>query len=344
MADPTHNGRPIAEPRRTGLGLYVTAKEAYDMWQADPEGVKILDVRTPEEWVFTGHAPMATLIPFAFMAYVWDAVQGRVPLVLEPRLRRDGRAAVHPRRHTAHHLPLRRACGDGDQPAGPGGFTTPTTSSTAWKAAGRGSRQRLRRHPAKNGWKNSGLPWTYELDPDQMALPGARDRRAPPRQPGGLTWGRRLPGTGGGLRSPETYVGDTCGLDHPRPARDPSLVVCRRASWQWCCGTRACGSAMATSRCASGGPARAGGTRGHAIWVSDMFAWRGSPAAWNEEILQVTGVSARPADTEEQHKLRRLGDEVRIAVLSRADDEDLEVAQDRGPRGRPGAFRRSRGP
>ena len=23
------------------------------MWQADPEGVTILDVRTPEEWVFT---------------------------------------------------------------------------------------------------------------------------------------------------------------------------------------------------------------------------------------------------------------------------------------------------
>ena len=58
--------------RQTSLGLYVTAKEAYDMWQADPEGVKILDVRTPEEWVFTGHPPMATNIPFAFQAYVWD--------------------------------------------------------------------------------------------------------------------------------------------------------------------------------------------------------------------------------------------------------------------------------
>ena len=68
----THNGRPIVEQRQTSLGLYVTAKEAYDMWQADPEGVKILDVRTPEEWVFTGHPPMATNIPFAFQSYVWD--------------------------------------------------------------------------------------------------------------------------------------------------------------------------------------------------------------------------------------------------------------------------------
>ncbi len=38
----------IAPARQTSLGLYVTAKEAYDMWQADP-GLKVLDVRTPEE-------------------------------------------------------------------------------------------------------------------------------------------------------------------------------------------------------------------------------------------------------------------------------------------------------
>ena len=49
MADPIHNDRPIIQERQTVLGLYVTAKEAYDMWQADPEGVTILDVRTPEE-------------------------------------------------------------------------------------------------------------------------------------------------------------------------------------------------------------------------------------------------------------------------------------------------------
>ena len=29
--------------------------------------------------------------------------------------------------------------------------------------------------------------------------------------------------------------------------------------------------------------------RGHAVWVSDVFAWRGSPAAWQEDLVQVTG-------------------------------------------------------
>ncbi len=54
------------------------------MWQADPEDVKILDVRTPEEWVFTGHAPMATNIPFAFLAYAWDDEKKGFPWELNP--------------------------------------------------------------------------------------------------------------------------------------------------------------------------------------------------------------------------------------------------------------------
>ena len=40
-----------AQKTETTLGLYVTAKEAYDLWQADPDGIKILDVRTFAEYV-----------------------------------------------------------------------------------------------------------------------------------------------------------------------------------------------------------------------------------------------------------------------------------------------------
>ena len=40
-------------------------------------------------------------------------------------------------------------------------------------------------------------------------------------------------------------------------------------------------------------------TRGHAIWVSDVFAWRGSPAAWDEDLLRVGGATLRAADPEE---------------------------------------------
>jgi hypothetical protein len=43
--------KPIADlpaAKQTVLGLYVTAREAYEQWKAAPEKVKIIDVRTPE--------------------------------------------------------------------------------------------------------------------------------------------------------------------------------------------------------------------------------------------------------------------------------------------------------
>jgi hypothetical protein len=67
-------------------------------------------------------------------------------------------------------------------------------------------------------------------------------------------------------------------------------------------------------------------TRGHAIWVSNVFGWRGSPAAWNEDLLQVTGVTLRPPAPEERKTLHRLGDEPAIATLAIVEGEALEVA------------------
>ena len=67
-------------------------------------------------------------------------------------------------------------------------------------------------------------------------------------------------------------------------------------------------------------------SRGHAIWVSDVFAWRKSPASWNEGLVHVTGVTLRSPSDEEQHKLHRLGDRVQIATLSPAGGPALEVA------------------
>ncbi len=55
--------------KQTTLGLYVTAAQAYEMWRAAPDDVKIIDVRTPEEFAFVGHPAMAWNVPFAFVSY-----------------------------------------------------------------------------------------------------------------------------------------------------------------------------------------------------------------------------------------------------------------------------------
>src|SRR5688500_4531229 len=67
-------------------------------------------------------------------------------------------------------------------------------------------------------------------------------------------------------------------------------------------------------------------TRGHAIWVSDVCAWRGSPGGWSEDLVQVMGVTLRTPDAEERKKLRHLGDGFPIATLFITEGETLEVA------------------
>jgi hypothetical protein len=67
-------------------------------------------------------------------------------------------------------------------------------------------------------------------------------------------------------------------------------------------------------------------TRGHAVWVSDVFAWRGSPAAWNEDLLLVTGARAGALEPQELKKLHRLGDNPAVATLTPDAGEPVRVA------------------
>lgn len=66
--------------------------------------------------------------------------------------------------------------------------------------------------------------------------------------------------------------------------------------------------------------------RGHALWVSDVFAWRGSPAAWSEDLRQVDGASIRSASEQERKKLHRMGDDPVVASLALVGGQALEVA------------------
>jgi hypothetical protein len=67
-------------------------------------------------------------------------------------------------------------------------------------------------------------------------------------------------------------------------------------------------------------------TSGHGLWVSDVFAWRGSPAAWNEDLLHVSGVSIHSADAQEREKLHRIGDEPVVASFALDEGATLKVA------------------
>lgn len=68
-------------------------------------------------------------------------------------------------------------------------------------------------------------------------------------------------------------------------------------------------------------------TRGHGVWVHDVFAFRGSRATWKERLLWAVDVEVRPATKDEARKLRAPGDRAVVATIAGTpDDGTIEVA------------------
>jgi rhodanese-related sulfurtransferase len=178
----TVDATTLAKERQTSLGLYVTAKEAYDRWQADPEGVRILDVRTPEEYVFVGHAPMATNIPLAFQSFEWDPVKKGFHWDLNP----DFLPAVQAWARPGDTLLV--SCRSGGRSAMAINLLAKNGYTNAWNIVDGMEGGQVKDPDSvfdgmrmKNGWKNSGLPWTYDIDRERMVLP---KRESQALQPG----------------------------------------------------------------------------------------------------------------------------------------------------------------
>jgi hypothetical protein len=67
--------------------------------------------------------------------------------------------------------------------------------------------------------------------------------------------------------------------------------------------------------------------RGHGVWVHDVFAFRGSPAAWSEQLLWAADIESRPSSADEDKKLHGIGSRPVIAtIVGRNGDGTVEVA------------------
>jgi rhodanese-related sulfurtransferase len=165
---------PLPKGKQTTLGLYVTAKEAFDTWKADPDSVKILDVRTTEEYVFVGHPAMAWNVPFELQTYEWDT-RKRLPMKPNPDFLAQAKAIAKPGET------LLVMCRSGSRSAlavnalAEAGFMRAynITDGMEGDAVEDPGSVFVGQH-LRNGWKNSGVPWTYELAPGRMTLPKVR--------------------------------------------------------------------------------------------------------------------------------------------------------------------------
>ncbi len=171
-ATPLSGQATLPAGKQTTLGLYVTAREAYAKWESNPAAYVVLDVRTPEEFLFIGHGAMAWNIPFALQTFQWDAAKKHFPMkpttdfvarvmevagtsdTLLVMCRSGGRsaAAVNLLAKAGFKYVYNITDGvEGDEVTDPGSVFFG---------------QRM-----VNGWKNSGLPWTYDVVPERMLFP-----------------------------------------------------------------------------------------------------------------------------------------------------------------------------
>jgi rhodanese-related sulfurtransferase len=158
--------------KQTTLGLYVTAREAYERWKAAPDKVTILDVRTPEEFMWVGNAPMAWDIPAIAVTYEWDADKGQFPMRPLPDFVARVQKVAQP---TDTLMVMCRSGGRGAMAVNllaAAGFKNVYNITDGFEGDAVSDPESVfRGQRLVNGWKNSGLPWTYQIDPARMVLP-----------------------------------------------------------------------------------------------------------------------------------------------------------------------------
>ena len=158
--------------KQTTLGLYVTATEAYAMWKSAPDEIKIIDVRTPEELIFVGNADMAWKVPIATQSDHWDAEKQKFPMQFLADFVARVKTVAGP------DDTLLVMCRSGGRSAmavnqlAEAGFKSVYSITDGMEGdAVKDPNSVFKVQRRVNGWKNSGLPWTYKVDADLLVLP-----------------------------------------------------------------------------------------------------------------------------------------------------------------------------
>lgn len=167
---------PKKESHHIPQGLYASPQQAYDMITKD-ENVILVDVRTPEEWMFVGYTPLAKImLPSVMFDYSqMDTKQNKPRYMPVPNANwmsqfeekladlggnEESKIIVMCRSASERAAPMAKLL---DQYGYKnvylllGGFE----GSEAKDGDKKGFR-------IVNGWKNANLPWTYSIEADKV--------------------------------------------------------------------------------------------------------------------------------------------------------------------------------
>ncbi|MGM0704186.1 MAG: rhodanese-like domain-containing protein [Pseudomonadota bacterium] len=157
--------------RETQLGLYVSAAEAHELMQENEQAV-LIDVRDPIEIKFTGFAePTDIHVPWVLADREnYDAEAKTWPMVRNSDFEAQVKAELEAQ-DVDESDPIIVMCRSGATRSAPAadiitemGYDEVYSVTDGFEGGKLedGDSAGVR---AKNGWRNSGLPWSYEIDP-----------------------------------------------------------------------------------------------------------------------------------------------------------------------------------
>jgi len=175
--DPSVLTNQPPKKKQTTLGLYVTAAQAYDMWKAAPDRVKVIDVRTPEEYAFVGHPEMALNVPYAFVTYQRKNGKTTYGPKLNPVFVAEVKGIANPTDT------LLVTCRSGERAAKAINLLADAGFKNVYNVIDGVEGDKVTDPESvfigkrmKNGWKNS-APWVYDLDPEKIILEEAATKQ-----------------------------------------------------------------------------------------------------------------------------------------------------------------------
>ena len=172
----TEDWSKLSEKKQNKLGLYMTTEQAYQHTMDNMDKTLFIDIRTPSELNYLGAATvMDAHVPFVFMdTSGWNDKKHRYLRADNKNFVADVEAQLKKKGLTKDDTVI-LMCRSGKRSAtavnmlADAGFTRAYSVVEGYE----GDKAKEGDHKGQrtvNGWKNSGLPWTYSLDKDLMYI------------------------------------------------------------------------------------------------------------------------------------------------------------------------------
>ncbi len=157
----------LPKAKLTSLGLYLTSADAASALETDPT-ILFLDVRDPIEVTFVGHpTPIDAVVPLQIATLEFDANAGAYRMKPNPNFVTDV-AAIAARQGLAKQHPIFVMCRSGGRSAAAAQALAGAGYTNVWNLIeGFEGDTNDEGDRSLNGWRNSGLPWTYKLTAEQ---------------------------------------------------------------------------------------------------------------------------------------------------------------------------------